>query len=182
MNIIEWIAALVTLSSVLMLAKGKSSGWILGIIGSILYGILFLEQKLYANFILQIFFIAQNFYGIYSWHQDIKNDTPFSVKKLDYVLFLTLLFGTLALSAILFMGFYSYDNMFLDISITLFSILAMFMMAKKYIQAWFIWMAIDIGYICLFLSSNMFISTILYCCLFLICINGYIKWKKCKIN
>jgi hypothetical protein len=48
MNTTEWVAALTTLSSVIMLSKGKIAGWILGILGSFFYVTIFFEQNLFA--------------------------------------------------------------------------------------------------------------------------------------
>lgn len=177
MNITEFVAALITLSSVIMLANGKMSGWILGIIGSLLYGFLFFQQKLYANMFLQLIFITQGVYGIYEW--DKEKETDFSSKKLDFILFLNLLFAVSGICIVLLLSLSLYgENTVLDLTLSMFSILAMLMMAKKYVQSWFVWIGVDIGYLYLFFSTNMFISAILYFILLIMCINGYIKWSK----
>jgi nicotinamide mononucleotide transporter len=181
MNKIEWLAAITTILSVLLLAKGKSSGWLTGVIGGVLYGWIFIEEKLYANFILQIVFIVQGLYGMLKWNKEIPKDIKFTSKKLDYTSLI--LYTSLTLSLCIVLKFFTNsiiqnDNAFLDISLSIFSILALIMMAKRYFQSWFLWMMIDIGYIYLFVSTNMWISAILYIILFVICIDGYIEWRK----
>ena len=183
MNTTEFVAALATLSSVIMFTRGSSSGWVLGIIGSLLYCFVFVEQKLYANLILQFIFIAQGLYGIHKWDKDLKEEKNFSSQKLDLITFLALTFSTLGFSIIV--GFplsllFNLKTSILDVVLSIFSILAMIMMAKKYVQSWFIWMAIDIGYIYLFIKTDMPISAVLYFFLLLFCISGYIKWNKSK--
>ncbi len=183
MNTTEFVAALATLSSVIMLTRGSSSGWVLGVIGSLLYCVVFFEQKLYANLFLQLIFVIQGLYGVHKWDKDLKEEKNVSGKKLDFITFSVLIFLTLGFSVII--GFplsllFDLKNSILDIILSIFSILATIMMTQKYVQSWFMWMIIDIGYIYLFIKTDMPISAVLYFFLFLFCISGYAKWNKSK--
>jgi nicotinamide mononucleotide transporter len=132
MNTTEWVAALTTLSSVIMLSKGKIAGWILGILGSFFYVTIFFEQNLFANLLLQIVFIVQGFYGIYEWKKDIKKDENFLSKNLNSDILVAFLFYTISFSLIICLSFSLYKiNEILDITLSIFSILAMILMAKN---------------------------------------------------
>lgn len=180
MSGIEWIAVIATILSVFLLAEGKSSGWIFGIIGCLLYGIVFYQQKLYANLIIQIIFIVQGFYGISKWNQEAPNENEFKSKSLEpsYIFLITMiLISVSALISCLVYSFTEDITTILDITLSIFSIGAFTLMTKRIIQAWFYWFAIDIGYIILFVSLDMLLSAILYSILLVLCINGYIQWK-----
>lgn len=185
MNIVEWIAALTTIMSVFLLSRAKRSGWIFGIVACLIYGFVFIEQKLYANAILQLVFIGQGIHGIISWKKEIQNSFDFSSKKLDVIsivglVALTLAFGII-ISATLSLLEINKDSL-LDVALSLCSVLAMTLMAKRVIQSWFVWMAVDIGYVCLFIYVGMWVSATLYLLLFFMCVDGYRQWNKKRIE
>ena len=181
MNVIEWVATLAILSSVILLAKGKASGWIMSIIGCALYSYLFIEKDLYANFAIQIFFILQGAYGLFVWNKQIEANKKFQCKKLEFLSFILLMSVTISVS----IGLSSAISMltddklsFIDSVLSISSLIATFGIAKRYIQTWFLWMIIDIGYIWMFLNAEMYLSALLYFILLLICVNAYFKWNK----
>lgn len=181
MSTTEWIAVLATILSVIMITLGKTSGWIFGIIGNLLYGLIFVEQKLYANFIIQIVFILQGFYGVFEWKRKTIDTKPFLSKKIDSTSLFIITFLTLGLSisiSLVMFIFTDNKNPILDTTLSICSIVAVTLMIKKIIQSWFMWMFIDIGYIYLFISIGLWVSAVLYCLLFILCINGYIQWNK----
>lgn len=185
MNITEWMAVLATIASVFMLARGKSSGWIFGIIGCVLYSFVFIEQKLYANVIIQIIFIAQGLYGIFEWRKKAPDNKPFSSKTLKNSILFETIFLTIQYSFIISLFMYYYtdnQNPFLDTTLSVCSVVAFSLMIKRVIQAWFFWMVIDIGYIFLFCSIGLWISAGLYVLLFFLCIDGYNKWNRKEIE
>lgn len=174
---LETMAALATILSVIMLAFRNELGWFASISGCILYGIVFLEQKLYANAILQLVFIGQSIYGILQWEK--KTNSEFKV--LDFPsLFVILLVttGVCLITSVFVSNFVTSQYVMIDVFLSSLSVVALILLAKKIAQAWFMWMLIDIGYIYLFIKTNMWPSAFLYCLLFLICIVGYFKWKK----
>lgn len=181
MSILEWVAALCIIISVIMLSKGMSHGWTFSVIGCTLYGILFLEQKLYANLVVQIIFIIQGLHGLYVWNKQQETEKNFLCKPMNNHVFLLIsvicLVGSF-LTGLLMYLFTDNSSAFIDSILSGFSLLAAVLMTKKYIQSWFIWMTIDVGYIFLFASVEMWISSILYLMLFSICINGFLNWRK----
>jgi len=179
MNILEWIAVLFTMASVIMLGKGSIFGWAYGIVGCILYGIVFVEQKLFANAIIQIVFVLQGFYGLYQW--DKKQEKEFVSIKFDSTSLLLIFSSTLGIALMLSVFLYSFmsgESPFMDTILSMCSLCAMVMIIKRIVHAWFFWMAIDIGYVFLFLKSDMYVSAGLYLILILLCIKNYIQWNK----
>jgi nicotinamide mononucleotide transporter len=57
MNPLEIFANIFNLVSVFLANRNHVHTWWTGIVGTILFGVLFFEVKLYADVILQIFFI-----------------------------------------------------------------------------------------------------------------------------
>jgi len=180
MNILEWIAALFITASVVMLGKANILGWIFSVVGCLMYGVVFLEQKLYANALLQIVFVLQGVYGIFQWKK-IDSSKEFISLKFDYISLLLIFSITLGTSILISAFIYSFmpgEYPFTDTLLSVCGLFATIMLIKKVIHAWFFWMAIDIGYVYLFLKIDMHISAGLYMLLFLLCIKNYMQWNK----
>jgi len=180
MNTLEWIAALFIIASVIMLGKASVLGWVFSTIGCIIYGIVFLEQTLYANAFVQVIFVLQGIYGIFKWNKRGANEEFVSI-KFDFTSLLLIFSATLGTALMISVFLYSFmpgESPFMDTILSVCSLCATIMIIKRIIHAWFFWMAIDIGYIFLFLKVDMYISAGLYLLLILLCINNYIQWNK----
>jgi len=180
MNTLEWIAALFIIASVIMLGKASVLGWVFSAIGCAIYGFIFAEQTFYANTIVQIIFVLQSIYGIFQWKKNTINEEFISV-KFDSTSLLLIFSSTLGIVSILSVFLYSYmfkESSFMDIVLSICSLFATIMIIKRIVHAWFFWMAIDIGYIFLFIKVDMYVSAGLYLLLFLICIKNYMQWNK----
>ncbi len=66
---LEIASNLFNLISVLLARKNSIHTWWTGIIGCILFGVLFFNSHLYADTILQIFFIGTSIVGWWSWNK-----------------------------------------------------------------------------------------------------------------
>src|SRR5215204_3448972 len=67
MSLLEVFANIFNLISVILANRNSVHTWWIGIIGGVLYGVMFYEVKLYADVILQIFFVLTNLYGWWAW-------------------------------------------------------------------------------------------------------------------
>ena len=66
----------------------------------------------------------------------------------------------------------------LDSLTTGLSIIAMFLMARKKLESWILWIIADILYIPLFIHNKMYLSSVTYFIFLILAINGFITWKK----
>ena len=183
MDNLEFIGALLTIISVLLFSFKKNLGWFTSIIGCAIYWFLFLKQKLYADCIIQVFFMIQALWGLLLWHKksDDSIGDVFTALKMEIVTFISIIISTLVISVIVVFVMIFYTNnshSYFDGILSVCSIVAIILIAKKHIEGWIMFFFIDIGYIILFSLINMPISAILYFLLLLTCINGYFQWKK----
>lgn len=182
-SIYEWLAAITTIVSVALLSYKFKSGWIIGFAGSLLYGKVFYDQKLYADFWLQAIFLIQGAYGYFEWNQNIKKDDKFvslNFKRKDVFFIMISLVGFLIISYIAGSLMRNTNNPYplTDGFISIFSIMAVILMARRHIECWYVWFVIDVVSIALFLQVGMYVSIILYLVLLLNCCNGWMLWKK----
>ena len=174
---IEIIAVIFTLLSVYLTIKIKIINWPVGIIGILGYAILFFQQHLYAQLVLQVIFILQSIYGWIYWQRDKYNKVIFiePVKMIIHIIIIMILTPILSF----FLKEYTNNPQpELDAVTTLLSLLATWYMAKKIIYNWLIWLLTDFFFVVMFMKQHMYWSVALYLFFIFLVIKGLIQWAK----
>jgi nicotinamide mononucleotide transporter len=177
MSLIEIVAVLFTFVSVYLSTKQNVLAWPVGIIGIIGFFIIFLEQKLYTETIIQIIFFIQSIVGWYNWKtkDELKvNIKPMNLFIQDIIIVLLLAFG---------LGYFLDHNTdtkqpYLDAITGCISLLTNWYLVKKHLQAWILWVVVDILIVIMLFNQGLLLSSILYVFLLVFSINGFILWKK----
>lgn len=154
--------------------------WPFTIAASALYAWLFFVNKLYGDGALQFVFIASAFYGWWQWFFGKRADA--SPLLPQYLRRKTWLF--LALSWIilwLFIGaflkkFTDTDVPWWDAFPTAGSLVATYLLAKKYIENWPVWIGVNAVGAALFAYKNLTLTAILYALFLLMAIAGWREW------
>ena len=176
------IAAMLTgVAGVWLTARQNILCFPIGIINVVLYAWLFFSPgiQLYADALLQCIYVFLLIYGWMQWSKQ-RNETivPENTDSKSEVRII--LFG---ISATLLSGYF-FDNYtdasypWLDSSLTCMSLAAQWMVAKKFIENWIVWIVADIIYIPLFLFKHLPLTAILYGIFLILAIIGYMDWKK----
>jgi nicotinamide mononucleotide transporter len=66
----------------------------------------------------------------------------------------------------------------MDSSLTAISLIAQWMMARKYVENWLLWISADFFYTGMYFYKGLYGTSILYFLLLLLAIKGYQDWKK----
>ena len=61
---------------------------------------------------------------------------------------------------------------------TALSIVGMWMLARKYIEQWWVWCVVDVASSALYIYKGLYLTAILYAVYAIIAIFGYLKWKE----
>lgn len=176
LSYLEFFASIISFLSIVLAAKGSIWNWLFGIIGQILFFILFMLNGLYGQMALQIVFTGFCIYGWISWgKKEGKKIKIMSKKQLTWLsatLIILCLIGGYALS------FFQPQFALLDATVTIMSIAAIFFITKKYINAWVLWIILDILSIMLFGLKGIKLISIEYIFITFVAIFGYMNWKK----
>ena len=65
---------------------------------------------------------------------------------------------------------------------TALSIVGMWMLARKYIEQWWVWCVVDVTSSALYVYKGLYFTAILYALYAIIAIFGYLKWKTLMRN
>jgi nicotinamide mononucleotide transporter len=176
MSLIEVIAVAFSFLSVVYTVNKNIWSWIWGVIGVIFYGILFFQNDLLSNMMLQFIFIGQSIYGIWNWNQNSDSEGLIVNKASNFEISMSLS-STLLLSILLQWIFVNSAYPIMDSTTTALSIVAYYLMSKRKIENWIFWILADIIYIYMFFLQKLYLSSLLYLIFSILCIIGYKRWK-----
>jgi len=74
------------------------------------------------------------------------------------------------------------DVPYLDASATSLSFIAQFLIARKKIENWLIWIVVNIMYVGIYLNKELYLYALLFTVYFILAVMGYREWKKEIIN
>jgi nicotinamide mononucleotide transporter len=170
--------------------------WPVGIITSAVYIIVFFTSKFYADMSLQVYYVVISFYGFYVWRfgtkataatphnsSAIAGDTPKSVPLEVSRTPRTLIIRLAAIYLLLHAGmWYVLANFtdspvaFWDSFTTALSVVATWMLARKYIEHWILWVIVNIVSLILYLYKGLYPTSILFLVYTVMAMVGYREW------
>jgi nicotinamide mononucleotide transporter len=158
--------------------------WPTGIATSLLYCLVFFNAGLYAMMGLQFYYLIISGYGWWSWKHGVNNRSgpaELKVTRTSGPLWL----GIFVSSVILYLFVYSLLNKFTGSPIligesltTSLSIVATWMLARKKIEHWIIWIFIDLVSAGLYLQQGLYPTVFLFVGYALMAVIGLYEWNK----
>lgn len=166
--------------------------WVVGAINSALFCWIFFDARLYSDAVLQIIYIILSVVGWISWRKNTAETSPtenatsgsipieirvswLSRQELFMCLGLYIL-GVSALSIILSYIPSSWIPFF-DASQTVASLLATWMITRKKIENWLIWIIVDVLYCVVFCIKAQWWSAALNIVFTAMAVRGFFLWK-----
>ena len=178
---IEIIAAAILLISVILSALENIWSWPTAIIGVALYIVVFYDAKLFADMGLQFVYVVINLYGWWEWLHGGKNKGELQVSKAPLRILISgsliALAGTAAFGYF-FQHYTAASFPFADSALSAFSLLAQYLMARKYLENWYIWITVDVFYIAMYTSKHLYVTAVLYVLFIAPCVLGVVEWRR----
>lgn len=185
MNILELTGALIGILYLWLEYKASIYLWPVSIIMPVIYVVVYYQAGLYADLGIQIYYIAVAIYGGYFWirkkqkKQRASVELPIIHTPVKYYLPLGLVFTVTFAGIAWILLHYTDSNVpWLDSFTTALGIVGMWMLARKLIEQWLVWIAVDAVCCGLYIYKELFFTGALYGLYAIIAIFGYYKWKK----
>jgi len=155
-------------------------GWPLAIISSLLYGELFWRNRLYGDAALQGVFVVVAFWGWWQWLRGHSADgQDLHVQRLSR----PGVIKTIAACAILWpvtglilKNFTNTDVPWWDAFPTAVSLVGQFLLGRKYIQNWLVWVAVNTVSVGLFAYKGLWLTAVLYTLFIGLSLAGWRAW------
>ena len=177
---LEGVATVLALGMVACNLRINPLGWPLAMASSALYGLLFLHSRLYGEAALQAVFIVVSGWGWWQWLRGTgAGGAPLRVRRLSprqrtLVLAVTLLAWPL-LGALL-AGVTDSDVPYLDALPTVGSLTGQYLLARKWVDNWPAWVAVNLVSVVLFAAKGLWLTVGLYAVFVLLALLGWRAW------
>lgn len=181
MTLIELVAVLVTIAAVYLTARQVIWCWPLALVSVTLYAVVFYDARLYADMGLQAIYFALAIYGWWAWLHGGEDHSELRVSLASWPARIGLLvFGVIA-GAALGMALHRFTNAslpFMDSSLSSFSIIGQWMQTRKFLEAWLLWIAVDVFYVGMFVFKGLYLTAGLYAVFLYLAAVGFISWRR----
>ncbi len=176
--------------------------WPLGIVTSAVYMYVFRENGFYAGMALQGYYLLISIYGWWAWKHGSdnkagtkergesgeENHSFLKVRRLDTKTAIVCLSATSGLFILLWFGLDRWTDSqvpFWDAIITSLSVIATWMLTRKILEQWHVWIAANTIAVIVYLAAGMYPTAVLFFVYDLMAIAGLREWKKglmCQID
>ena len=181
MNVFETVAAATGIISVFLSAREKVWSWPTALVNVSMYFVIFYQAKLYADMGLQVVYFVLSLYGWYEWLYGGENRTELHVSRASRALLLRLAAIGIVVSLLLgtlFARLTDASLPYLDSALATASLLAQWMMTRKILENWVVWIAVDIIYVPMFIYKDLFSTAVQYTVFLALAVLGFIQWKR----
>lgn len=178
---LELVAVAFGLVSVYLSAREHIVSWPTAIVNVAIFFVLFWRAKLYADAVLQLIYLGLSVYGWYEWMFGGAQHSRLRVSRASrtHWVVLTPLFlvGGVGLGALL--ARYTDSPMpYFDALLTAASLVAQYMMTRKLLENWIIWIVADIVYVPVFIQRGLPFTALQYAVFLVLAAMGWIGWRK----
>jgi nicotinamide mononucleotide transporter len=180
-SFIEVFGFITGAACVALLVRQNIWNWPLGIANNLVFIVLFYRTGLYADVGLQGFYIAISIYGWWSWLHGGRNHGALAVSRVKPTAGLLLAMAVAVLTASLTWLLRRYTNStvpVLDSLITALSLVAQFMMTRKWIENWPVWIVANCISVGLLTYKGLYVASALYVVYQVLCVMGLLEWKR----
>jgi nicotinamide mononucleotide transporter len=181
-NWIEIVGAILSLIYLYLSINQKVSLWFFGIISSLFYIVVFFQTKFYADMSLQFYYVVISIYGWINWkHGKEGTNDELPATQMSKRLWMSLTIATLAIYLIYYLVLARFTDSTIpkaDSLVGALSIIGTWMLARKLIENWWIWIIADGLCVGLYLFKGLYPTAILFIIYTIMSVVGYWQWKK----
>jgi nicotinamide mononucleotide transporter len=184
-NGLELLAASLGLVNIVLVVRRSVWNFPFGLAMVTIYGWIFSrpDVRLYSDALLQFFFFAVQLYGWWNWSRSQAESGEVTVRSLVPVHRIAWIAGitvaTLAWGALM----YTYTDASLpwwDAFIAMASVSAQLLMARRYVENWVLWIAVDMVAIGVYAAKDLMVTALLYFVFLVISAIGLMSWRKAR--
>lgn len=181
MSLIEIVAVVFGVICVVLTVRRNIWCWPTGLVQVVLFIVIFYQAKLYSDLILHVVYVVMQFYG---WHQwlhgsETRGVLPVSVlNKPSRVAWpLVVVGGTVGWGFV--MAKYTDASVpYGDAFTTVASLVAQWLLAKKKLESWLFWIAVDVIAIGIYFYKELYLTSGLYAVFLVLATIGFFAWRQ----
>jgi nicotinamide mononucleotide transporter len=181
MSWIEVLAVTLGIATVVLTVRQSMWCWPTGLVQVLLYIDIFYDARLYSDVLLQIVFVVLQLYGWYHWASG-RNvlHSKLLVTSLTPRQVTAWLIVTAAAAAVLGELMSNYTDAaapHADAFIAAASLVAQYLLARKKLESWYWWIAVDVVAIGVYWARDLQLTAGLYAVFLCLCVGGVTEWR-----
>ncbi len=181
MNPVEIVAVAFGLVSVWLSAREHIAAWPTAIVNVGIFFFLFWDARLYADSVLQLFYLGLSIYGWWAWLHGGAQKSALRVSRAGRRVFaigVPLVLTSGVVLGTLLDRLTDSPVPYLDAMLTSTSLFAQWMMTRKMLENWIVWIIADIIYVPMFVSRGLPFTAIQYAVFLVLACLGYVNWRR----
>ena len=183
---LEMLAVLLGLINIVLIVRRSVWNYPVGLAMVAIYAWIFAQPdvRLYSDVGLQVFFFVVQLYGWWNWSKSEAESGEVEVlllsprDRIGWIAAITV--ATLAWGALMH-RFTSAALPWWDAFIAMTSVSAQLLMARRYLENWVLWIAVDAVAIGVYAAKGLMLTAILYTIFLIVSVVGLLSWRKALI-
>lgn len=180
-EVLEITATITGIIAVWLQARENIIAWPFAIVSVAILAYIFFDARLLSDFGLHVVYIVLNIYGWVIWQSRDSSSEVVSIVQMNgrliTISIATVMFGTLCVGYLM-QKYTQADLTYFDAFTTSGSLVAQFLLAKKYLQNWLLWIIIDLVAIPMYLYKGLYFVAFLFFIYLIICTYGFVSWRR----
>lgn len=163
--------------------KADNKVWLFAILMPMISMIVYYTKGIYADFGINIYYLITALYGYILWTRGSKGKDKSERPITNIGLRITVLcvFATAIFWGLIYLILANFTDSTIPIPdsfTTALSMVASWMLARKYLEQWIAWMTVDAVSVGLFIYKEVYFYAVLYSIYTIVAYLGYLNWKK----
>jgi nicotinamide mononucleotide transporter len=179
---LELISFALAVTTVLLNIRQNHWAWLFSIASSATYAVVFFDARLYGDSGLQLVFIGASLWGWSQWLRGAGkgHETRLVVTRLDWSGWAAALasWGLFYLLLSWYLKTYTNTDVpHIDGFLTAGSLVGQFLLARKKVENWHVWVIVDVLYVGLYVYKDLHVTAVLYAVFVLLALRGLRAWS-----
>ncbi len=181
---LEIAANLTVAASIFLAARNSIWTWWTTFVGCGLFAVLCWQTQLYADFTLQLFFIGTAVWGLRSWRASSVGNEQHASRPIQsialkpFTLYALAAITVAAAYALLLHLFTDAYAPFWDSLVLTLSVLAQFLLVRRYLENWWCWLVVNTIAVPLYFSRGLELTALFYAIYWLNVCYGMWQWRR----
>ncbi|MBQ8493119.1 MAG: nicotinamide mononucleotide transporter [Alistipes sp.] len=155
--------------------------WVIGAIMPMVHCTLYLTSGIYADAAMQLYYVAAGIYGLMVWRRQPTHSDEGRIKHTPLGWIVPLVVSYLVLHVVIYFVLTEFTDSrvpFFDAMSTALGIVAMWMLSRKLVEQWLVWLVVDMISVGLYLYKDIPLTAGLYAIYCVLAVVGFLRWRR----